>query len=122
VEYWTYDDSRNRSIVLNSKMHCGWATTIFDSCRSNPPLNKGKSMFYERCAELLGTEYNCVSFPYAYRTRWNNRSAGHGRFPGFGIIRKFGDKIQVALTHPVSCHRIYDSEDEVYEFLKSLSL
>ena len=78
-------------------------------------------MFYEKCAELLGTEYDCVSFSHCYRTRWNNRSAGNGRFPGYGIIRKFGNDIQVALHHPVAWHKIYKSEDEVYEFLKSLS-
>ena len=78
-------------------------------------------MFYNRCAELLGTEYNCVAFPYDKRTRWNNRSPGEGRYPGFGTIRKYGDVIHVALRHPVSHTHIYTSEDAVYEFLKSLS-
>lgn len=78
-------------------------------------------MFYKRCAELLGTEYECESFPYAYRTRWNNRSAGNGRFEGYGIIRKFGDSYQVSLRHPVTHHAIYHSEEEVFTFLKSLS-
>jgi hypothetical protein len=79
-------------------------------------------MFYEKCAELLGTTYECEPFPYAYRTRWNNRSAGSGRFKGFGIIRKFGDRYQVSLRYPVAHHAIYRSEEEVFTFLRSLSL
>lgn len=79
-------------------------------------------MFYEKCADILGTNYECESFPYPYRTRWNNRSPGHGRFEGFGIIRKFGDNYQVALTRPVAHHAIYHSEEEVFAFLRSLSL
>jgi hypothetical protein len=78
-------------------------------------------MFYKNCADLLGTQYECRAFPYRRRTRWNNRIPGEGRFPGYGIIRKFGNDIQVALHHPISWHKIYKSEDEVYEFLKSLS-
>jgi len=78
-------------------------------------------MFYEKCAELLGATYECESFPYRYRTRWNNRSPGNGRFEGFGIIRKFGDNYQVALTRPISHHAIYHSEEEVFAFLRSLS-
>jgi hypothetical protein len=78
-------------------------------------------MFYERCAELLGTEYDCTAFPWYNRTRWNNRSPGEGRYPGYGIIRKFGNNYHVSLRYPVNHSKIYKSEDEVYEFLKSLS-
>ena len=78
-------------------------------------------MFYEKCAEILGIPYECESFPHAYRTRWNNRKPGQGRFEGYGIIRKFGDFYQVALTRPVSHQAIYRSEEEVFAFLRSLS-
>lgn len=77
-------------------------------------------MFYETCADLLGTTYECESFPWYKRTRWNNRSPGSGRYPGFGIIRKFGNNFHVSLRHPVVHNAIYRSEDEVFTFLKSL--
>jgi hypothetical protein len=76
--------------------------------------------FYHRCAALLGTEYDCQPFPYKRRTRWNNRKPGNGRYPGYGIIRKFGNQIHVALTNPISHTRVYHSEAEVFEFLKNL--
>ena len=77
--------------------------------------------FYYKCAEILGVEYDCEPFTHYKRTRWNNRKPGHGRFEGFGIIRKFGDNYQVALTRPISHHAIYYSEEEVFTFLRSLS-
>ena len=76
--------------------------------------------FYRHCAKLLETEYDCKPFPWHYRTRWNNRAAGSGRYPGFGIIRKFGDQIQVSLVHPVTHTKVYNSEQEVYKFLISI--
>lgn len=80
------------------------------------------SEFYNRCAEILGTEYDCKPFPWYKRTRWNNRAPGSGRYPGFGIIRKFGSKIQVALQRPVQHHGIYDTEEEVLQLLRDLSI
>lgn len=76
--------------------------------------------FYNRCAELLGVEHEYLPFEYRYRTRWNNRKPGSGRYPGYGIIRKFGGQIHVALTKPIQHHGIYNSEEEVYTFLRSL--
>lgn len=78
--------------------------------------------FYHKCAELLGVEYDGQPFKYAYRTRWNNRTPGSGRYPGRGIIRKFGSQVHVALTKPISHHAIYDSEEEVLDFLRSLDI
>lgn len=57
--------------------------------------------FYDACAAILGTTYDCEPFQHAYRTRWNNRRPGGGRFPGFGLVRLFGDDVQIALHHPV---------------------
>ena len=78
--------------------------------------------FYHKCAELLGVEYDCQPFPWTHsnRTRWNNRAPGSGRYPGYGIIRKFGNQIHVALSKPISHHGIYDSEEEVFTFLQNL--
>lgn len=73
--------------------------------------------FYRECARLLGTSYDCVPFPFRKRTRWNNRTAGSGRFPGHGIIRVFGDEVQVALTCPKLT--MVGSKDEVLDRLAS---
>jgi hypothetical protein len=58
--------------------------------------------FYAECAALLGTTHEGKPFPYLHsrRTRWNNRIAGQGRFPGRGVIRVFGDSVHVALHSP----------------------
>lgn len=58
--------------------------------------------FYERVAELLETTHDCDGFAHHRRTRWNNREAGRGRYPGFGTVRLFGDTVHVALRQPVS--------------------
>lgn len=76
--------------------------------------------FYHKCADILGVEYDGEPFRYRYRTRWNNRKPGSGRYPGYGIIRKFGSQIHVALTKPIQHHGIYNSEEEVYTFLRNL--
>lgn len=77
--------------------------------------------FYNRCAELLGVEYICTPFPYETKTRWNNRKPGEGRYPGYGLIRHFGGNIHVTLRHPVIHNKVYTSENDVYEFLKTLT-
>ena len=76
--------------------------------------------FYHKCAEILCVEYDGEPFRYSYRTRWNNRKPGSGRYPGYGIIRKFGSQIHVALTKPIPHHAIYNSEEEVLTFLENL--
>ena len=76
--------------------------------------------FYEQCAKIMGVDYSCNSFLGRRRNRWNNRHPGNGRFEGFGIIRKFGSKIQVALRCPLTLHIICDSEEEVLNLLRNL--
>jgi hypothetical protein len=58
--------------------------------------------FYEAVAVMLGCdEHSYSKFPFRKRTRWNNRQAGNGRYPGHGIVRRFGpDNIHVQLTNP----------------------
>lgn len=75
--------------------------------------------FYNKCAELLGANHEYVPFPWAKRTRWNNRSPGSGRFEGFGIIRVFGDKVHVSLRYPVSVNKVFNSKEEVLVALSS---
>jgi hypothetical protein len=77
--------------------------------------------FYRRCAGLLGTSYDCAGFPFQVRNRWNNRAPGHGRFPGFGIIRAHGDQVQVSLRHPVNAHRTFPTREEAMAWLSTLA-
>ena len=75
--------------------------------------------FYEECARLLDcAEHVYRKFPYRKRTRWNNRSAGSGRFPGHGLVRLFSsDAIHVMLHNP-SVNRYCKSMAEALEVIK----
>jgi hypothetical protein len=73
--------------------------------------------FYHAVACLLGTTYNCSPFPYRYRTRWNNRVAGSGRFPNYGIVRLFGDKVHIALIHPVEINEIVEGKQTALDLI-----
>lgn len=76
--------------------------------------------FYERCADILGTTYDCERFAHCYRTRWNNRKPGGGRFPDHGIIRLFGDHVQIALRHPVSLQRNVEGRQAALDLLQQI--
>lgn len=75
--------------------------------------------FYAECARILNTEALGVKFPHYKRTRWNNRKAGRGRFAGRGIIRCFGDRVQIALSNPVLQKNV-DSKEEALEVLRNI--
>jgi hypothetical protein len=71
--------------------------------------------FYQECAKLLDcAEHTYREFPYRKRTRWNNRTAGNGRFPGNGLIRMYASNlIHVNLHHPKVCGQ-FKSADDVF--------
>lgn len=73
--------------------------------------------FYAQCSEILKAEHSGKAFPHCKRTRWNNRSAGRGRYPGKGIIRLFGDTVQIALRSPVEMHRTIEGRESALEIL-----
>jgi len=76
-----------------------------------------KELFYEACGGILGTIHNYKQ-PVSRITRWNNRSAGNGRYEGFGLIRFFGpNKIHIALNHPERVNKTCSSKDEVFTLL-----
>ena len=88
--------------------------------------------FYGKCAEILGTEHefrDCVPRPKIDRdgkiytpatkaSRWGGREPGNGRFPGFGIIRAFGNTVQINLTKPKRISAIIEGRDEALAFLR----
>ncbi len=88
--------------------------------------------FYNRCAELLGTEHYYVNSepiqkinwrtgefytPATRATRWGGRGAGNGRFPGFGMIRLFGDTVQINLYHPKKIYIVIEGREQALAFL-----
>jgi hypothetical protein len=77
--------------------------------------------FYQSCADILGAAYSYNPFPYPKRTRWNNRSAGNGRFPGFGLVRMFGSAVHVQLRAPLAVNRRFPDPDSALAFLTNLS-
>ena len=79
--------------------------------------------FYQDVSDLLGIENNYEYNPHTvggtYRTRWNNRKPGNGRFEGYGIIRFFGPNvIHVAINYPVTLTGVFESKEEVLSALK----
>ena len=80
-------------------------------------------LFYQDVSDLLGIPNNYEYNPYTvggkYRTRWNNRAPGNGRFEGYGLIRFFGAScIHVAINKPVYLSGTFSSKAEVLEALK----
>ena len=76
--------------------------------------------FYRACAELLGVAHSYRPFAFRRPTRWNNRTPGNGRFPGFGLIRLFGDSVHMHLRAPEAVNRRFASQEEALNFLGSL--
>ena len=76
--------------------------------------------FYAACAQILNTQHEGTKFPFAYRTRWNNRTAGRGRYPGFGTIQKFGSTVRVNLHTPKVLSRAYSSPEAAIAALQEL--
>jgi len=77
--------------------------------------------FYQACAALLGAEHDYRAFPYRRPTRWNNRTPGNGRFPGFGLIRLFGEKVHMQLRAPAPVNRWFEGKDAALAHLAALT-
>jgi hypothetical protein len=75
--------------------------------------------FYQTCAELLGAKYTYKPFPYTRATRWNNRTAGNGRFEGHGIIRMFGERAVVVQLHTPRCSGTFYSMESALDAIRA---
>jgi hypothetical protein len=67
--------------------------------RATKPQNWGnkiqdheEEIFYSACAEILGIEHQYRA-PPSRRNRWNTHRIGNGRYPGFGLIRAYGQTV-----------------------------
>lgn len=76
--------------------------------------NEEKKAFYARCGKILGIKHNWNT-PVKKRTRWNTRRIGNGRFPGYGLIRVYGDSIMVINRQG---SKMYSKAEEVYQMLE----
>ncbi len=75
--------------------------------------------FYNEVALALGTTCGYRPPPYSKLTRWNNRQPGNGRFPGFGIVRRFSsDRIHLQLHNP-TISGVFDSEEAAFQAIRS---
>lgn len=78
--------------------------------------------FHARIAGILDVEdvyaYDPHTLGGTYRTRWNNRKPGNGRFEGCGIVRRFGDTVHVAIRHPFEMHGTFDTTEEAIAALE----
>lgn len=81
---------------------------------------KAEEAFYKSCGDILGSPHAYREFPYRYKTRWNNRNPGNGRFSGCGIIRVFGSRVHISLYAPTSINRWCESFDDALAVLRSL--
>jgi hypothetical protein len=80
-----------------------------------------KEDFYRACADVIGAAHQFTPWAYDRPDRWNNRDAGNGRFPGFGIIRLFSPNlVQVSLRRPVAFRATFRSTDEALTALREL--
>ena len=67
--------------------------------------------FYQAVARLLQTEINYRPFPHRKITRWNNRAPGNGRYPGFGLVRRFSKNlVNISLHTPKICATVYSEQ------------
>lgn len=75
--------------------------------------------FYQECAKLLDcAEHTYRKFPYGKRTRWNNRSAGNGRYPGHGLVRRFSHNLIRVSLHSPQCRGTFASAEEALAAIK----
>lgn len=75
--------------------------------------------FYRTCASILGVPYQYIE-PRRKVTRWNNRHPGNGRYPGFGVIRLYGDQVHLCLTHPELVQASFPNRMDALAFLESV--
>jgi hypothetical protein len=78
-----------------------------------------KEDFYAECAAIIGSPHEGEAFTHYKRTRWNNRTAGRGRFPGCGIIRVFGDTVHISLKEPKQVFGIIEGHEQALAFLRA---
>ena len=92
-----------------------------------------KKDFYEKVADIIGmrheyNDYNDKIFRRDRETglpcmtnssRFVGRAPGNGRFPGVGLVRRFGETIHITLTNP-QAHGTFTCEEEALDFLRKV--
>ena len=85
--------------------------------------------FYQDVADLLQVHHDYrFNINKGWRTRWNNRKPGNGRFEGYGLVRYFGPSLihMVFSTPEAYVNKTFTSADDalagVKEFVDTLLL
>lgn len=81
--------------------------------------------FYNKVGEILKLDdlyvYDEKTLGGTFRTRWNNRSAGNGRIPNYGILRFYNEQtIHLSFYYPTLQTKVFDNPSSCFEFLKNL--
>lgn len=75
--------------------------------------------FYHAVAELLACSGHVYErFPYERRNRWNHRRLGNGRYPGHGIVRRFGPGVILVRLNSPSIHGVFGSAEEAISAIR----
>lgn len=76
--------------------------------------------FYNEVGILLGCEHHYKEPVGKYKSRWNNRKPGNGRFPGLGLVQSFGDIVIIRLYHPERISESFFTKEEALTYLKGV--
>ena len=79
-------------------------------------IREDDKKFYDECSRILGIEHD-YSEPPRRRTRWNTRNLGNGRFPGFGLVRAYGQMVMVTSRQGT---RTFPKREEALRYLTDL--
>lgn len=76
--------------------------------------------FYLEVARLLDCGGHVYErFPYERRNRWNHRRLGNGRYPGHGIVRRFGPGAILVQLNTPSVHGVFSSAQAAIDAIKN---
>ena len=78
--------------------------------------------FYQSVAKLLGSEHEYKPFPYRKRTRWNNRTAGNGRFVGFGVVRVYSSSVIHVMLNSPKLNKTFSNYADALEAIGDASI
>lgn len=113
--------------MLTKRLKDGGAPSLH---RMTNNYNQLREDFYNRVASILeidhtyiprqkfvffNRETNQVEQCQTDKTRWAGRNPGNGRFPGFGLVRYFGDD-QIQVITKTHC-RTFSSQEEALDFI-----
>lgn len=80
-------------------------------------IDENIKAFYEKVGQILEIEVEYI-IPFKKRNRWTNRALGNGRYPGFGLVRCFGNQ-RVIVTSKQGT-KYFETFNDTYKYLEGL--